>query len=366
VKAKQWVGSGVQWLLLSLVFLAGRSYAEPYLAVQTGLKCSQCHVNPTGGGLRAVYGDVYAQTLMPATHLDSGPDLWTGDISKYLRIGGDLRTEALATEVPHSKTISQFELEQVRVYLEAQVIPERLLVYVDEQVAPGGSLNREAYALYWSASHDWYVKAGQMYLPFGWRLQDQTAFVRQATGINMTTPDQGVEFGWLRGHWDAQLDVTNGTAGGTVTDSRKEFTSQLVYVESAWRTGVAANYNDKLGGGRGTFGLFAGLRTGPITWLGEADVINDESLGPDQGRMLATLLEANWLIVRGNNLKITEEYLDPNRDVHNNGQTRWSVVYELTPIQFAQIRAGVRYYDGIPQNDTQNTREYFVELHGFF
>ncbi|HTC53858.1 MAG TPA: hypothetical protein VK700_18130 [Steroidobacteraceae bacterium] len=364
--SKRWMRSAARWLLVSFGFAAACAFAEPYIAVQTGLKCSQCHVNPTGGGLRGPYGDVYAQTLMPASKIDTGPDLWTGDVSKFFRIGGDLRTEALATEVPHSKTISQFMLEQARVYLEAQVIPDRLLVYVDEQVAPGGALNREAYVLYWAADHDWYLKAGQLYLPFGWRLQDQTAFVRQASGINMTTPDQGAEFGWLRGHWDAQLDVTNGTAGGTVTDSRKEFTSQLVYVESIWRTGLAANYNDKLGGGRSTFGLFAGLHTGPITWLGEADVIDDKSQGFAQGRMLATLVEANWLISRGNNLKLTAEYLDPNRDLQNNGETRWSVVYELTPIQFAQIRAGVRYYDGIPQSNTQNTRLYFIELHGFF
>jgi hypothetical protein len=364
--SKQWVLMAARWLLASLSLAAGCAYAEPYLAVRTGLKCTQCHVDPTGGGLRAVYGDVYAQTVLPALHLDTGKDTWTGDISSFLRLGGDLRTEALATEVPHSKTISQFQLEQVRTYLEAEVIPERLLVYVDEQVAPGGALNREAYALYWSAGHEWYVKAGQMYLPFGWRLQDQTAFVQQASGINMTTPDQGVEFGWLKGHWDAQLDVSNGTAGGPVSDSRKEFSSQFQYVESVWRAGLAANYNDKLGGSRGAYGLFGGLRTGPISWLGEVDAVEDKSLGVDQGRTLATLLEGNWLIAPGHNLKVTAEYLDPNRSVPNNGETRWSVVYELTPIQFAQIRAGVRYYDGIPQIDTQHTKLYFVELHGFF
>jgi hypothetical protein len=352
--------------LLILGLAAGRAYTEPYLAVQSGLKCTQCHVNPTGGGLRGTYGDVFAQTVMPAKQLDTGTGMWTGDVGGFLRLGGDLRTEALATEAPHSKTISQFELEQVRTYLEAQVIPERLLVYVDEQVAPDGALNREAYVLYWSAGHDWYLKAGQMYLPFGWRLQDQTAFVQEASGINMTTPDRGVEFGWLRGHWDAQLDVTNGTADGPVDDSRKQFSSQLSYVDSIWRFGAAANYNDKLGGSRSAYGLFGGLRTGPVSWLGQAEVIDDRSLGTGQGRELATLLEGNWLIARGNNLKITGEYLDPDRDVRNNGQTRWSVVYELTPIQFVQVRAGVRYYDGIPQDDTQHTRQYFVELHGFF
>jgi hypothetical protein len=364
--SKQWVVMAVRCLLASLALAAGCGYAEPYLAVQTGLKCTQCHVNPTGGGLRGVYGDVFAQTAMPAKHLDTGTDTWTGNVSSFLRLGGDLRTEALATEVPHTKTISQFQLEQVRTYIEAQVIPERLIVYVDEQVAPGGALNREAYALYWSAGHDWYVKAGQMYLPFGFRLQDQSAFVQQASGINMTTPDQGVEFGWLRGHWDAQLDVTNGTAGGPVSDSRKQFSSQLQYVESSWRAGVAANYNDKLGGSRGAYGLFAGLRTGPISWLGETDVIDDKSLAIGQGRTLGTLLEGNWRIAQGNNLKVTAEYLDPNRSVANNGETRWSVVYELTPIQFVQLRGGVRYYDGIPQIDTQHNKLYFVELHGFF
>jgi hypothetical protein len=83
-------------------------------------------------------------------------------------------------------------------------------------------------------------------------------------------------------------------------------------------------------------------------------------------KMLATLLEANWALARGNNLKVTAEYLDPNRRVAHDAQTRWSLLYELTPVQFVQLRAGVRYSDGIPQLDSEHTRLYFVELHGFF
>jgi len=85
-----------------------------------------------------------------------------------------------------------------------------------------------------------------------------------------------------------------------------------------------------------------------------------------QGKQLATLLEANWLIARGNNLKITDEFLNPNRAVPNGEQTRWSLVYELTPIQFVQIRTGFRWNDGIPQDNSQHGRLYFVELHGYF
>jgi hypothetical protein len=356
-------------LLAWLCFGAHTAHAEPYLAVQMGLKCGQCHVNPTGGGLRTTFGDIFAQTVMPAQHLDTGiPDYWTGQIGlgQYLRTGGDLRFDAQLTQVPNSPSLDQFSLEQARVYLEANVIPDRLLAYVDEQVAPGGALNREAYVLYWTAAHEWYFKAGQMYLPFGLRLQDQTAFILTTTGINMTTPDQGVEVGWEHGHWDAQLAVSNGTAGGAVSGNGKQGSFNVVYVEARWRLGIAANNNDQPAGSKSAFGIFGGLRTGPVSWLAQAEITDDHSIPNGQGQQLATLLEADWLITRGNNLKITEEFLNPNRQVPNGEETRWSLVYELTPIQFAQIRAGFRWNDGIPQDPSEHEKLYFVELHGFF
>lgn len=357
---------GVRCMAVLLCFAAFGAHGEPYLAVQLGLKCGQCHVNPTGGGLRTTFGDIFAQTVMPAEHIDTQLDNWTGNINQVLRAGGDLRFDAMLTQAPNTASAQQFSLEQTRVYLEAEVIPNRLLAYVDEQVAPGGALNREAYVLFWNPTHDWYLKAGQMYLPFGLRLQDQTAFILTATGINMTTPDQGVEFGWERGHWDAQLAVTNGTAGGAVTGNGKQYSTQLFYVESQWRVGIAANSNDQPDGAKYAYGVFGGLRTGPISWLAQAEITNDQSLANDQGKQLATLLEADWLIARGNNLKITEEFLNPNRAVPNGEETRWSLVYELTPIQFVQIRSGYRWNDGIPQDNSEHQRLYFVELHGFF
>jgi hypothetical protein len=360
----------LQCLAMALCFAALRAEAEPYLAVQMGLKCGQCHVNPTGGGLRTTFGDIFAQTLLPQNHIDTGADTWTGDINRFLRIGGDLRFDGEITQEPHTKTVSTFDNQQTRVYLEANVIPERLLVYVDEQVAPNGAQNREAYGVYWSANHDWYVKAGQMYLPFGLRLQDQSAFIQTASGINMTTPDQGVEFGWERGHWDGQFVISNGKAGGLDTENGKQYSGQLAWVESMFRVGAAANFNNKQAGNRTAFALFGGLRTGPVSWLAQAEFIHDQSVVEGTAingqRQVATLAEANWLIAKGNNLKITSEFFDPDRAVSHNNQTRWSAVYEWTPIQFVQLRGGVRFNDGIPQVDTQHIKLYFIELHGFF
>lgn len=356
-----------RWLALPALLVCATAQAEPYLAVQFGFKCSQCHVNPTGGGLRTTFGDVLAQTVLPMVHIDTGLDNWSGALgTPYVRIGGDLRTDAQVTRTPGAASVQEFSLEQTRVYLEANVVPDRFLAYVDEQVAPGGSLNREGYVLYWSAAHDWYVKAGQMYLPFGLRLQDQSAFILTATGINMTTPDQGLELGWERGPIDAQLAVTNGTAGGPVTGPGKQYSLNVAFVESLWRVGLAANDNNQPEGAKQAYGVFGGLRTGPISWLAQAEITDDHSIPLGRGRELATLLEGNWLIAKGNNLKVTYEFLNPDRAVPNGEEVRWSVVYELWPIQFAQVRAGFRWNDGIPQDPLEHQRLYFIELHGFF
>jgi hypothetical protein len=182
----------------------------------------------------------------------------------------------------------------------------------------------------------------------------------------MTTPEHGVEFGWERRAWDAQFAVSNGTAGGPEDDHGKQSSGQLIYVEPLWRLDLGANFNDTAAGNKSALALFGGLKTGPIAWPAQGELVDDESF-PDGGRrMLATLLEGNWLVTRGNNLKVTGECFDPDRKVAHDAQTRWSMVYELTPIQFVQLRAGVRYADGIPQDDSEHERLYFIELHGFF
>jgi hypothetical protein len=99
--------------------------------------------------------------------------------------------------------------------------------------------------------------------------------------------------------------------------------------------------------------------------LGEIDTVLDDSNSSDRKQM-AGLLEGNWRVRQGHNFKLTGEFYDPDGTVNKDQQTRFSAVYEYAPIQFLQLRGGLRYYAGIPQNDVQNRRWYFVELHGFY
>jgi hypothetical protein len=246
------------------------------------------------------------------------------------------------------------------------VIPNRLSVYLDERFAPGNTTTMEANVRYWIKENAFYVKAGRLYLPFGYRLEDDNAFVRGVSGRNMQTPDEGAEFGLEQGNWSAQLAISNGSGGAPETDSGKQYTTRVEFVQSAWRAGASLLFNDTDIGSRSGAGVFGAFRAGPVTLLGEVDYFDDDSIGIDGRKLMASLAEADWKIRQGHNLKLTFEWFEPNRDVDEDEQTRASVLYEWAPIQFVQLRAGVRLYDGIPQNDNQNRTQAFVQLHGFF
>ena len=357
---------GMAAITLTLSLAAATARAEPYLAVQQGYKCIACHVNPAGGGMRNTFGNIFAQNVLPANRIEVGDDSWTGAVNRFVMLGGNVRADWTSTDIPHQARTNEFDVSDARIYLNLEAIPDRLSLYLDERLAPGSATNLEVYARYRTADKAWFIQAGRMYLPFGLRLEDDTAFTRTVPGINMTTPDTGVEVGWESKLWSAQLALSNGSAGGPETDSGKQLTGQLVHVDPRWRIGLASSFNQSDAGDRAAYGLFGGLKTGPVAWLAEANLVVDDGFPEGTRDLVSALLEANWAVRRGHNLKLTTEWFDPDRDVDNDEQTRWSVVYEYSPIQFLQLRGGARFYDGIPQNDLQNRTMFFLEAHGFF
>src|SRR5262249_45076157 len=126
-KAKAWAAA-----LLAVTSLGAAELAmsEPYLAVRQGLECINCHVNPTGGGLRNAFGSTFAQQLLPAKPATS--PVMSGAISDLVRVGADVRANWSDTSTPNRADDSGFELDQARAYAAVTLVPERLLLYVDE------------------------------------------------------------------------------------------------------------------------------------------------------------------------------------------------------------------------------------------
>jgi hypothetical protein len=370
--------SVIALLLLALALLApAASLAEPYLAVRAGAKCMACHVNPTGGGKRTEFGNIYSQTALaedlldpstgkPASEGGSKPALWTGKINDHFAVGGDLRATAQGTFVPNSPSTAAFDQTRAQLYLEVKPIVDRLTIYLDERVAPGAATNRETYAMLWSANRTAYLKAGRMFIPFGLRIEDDTAFVRQVSGTTFSSSDDGVEGALDGGPWSVHLAVTNGAGGGAETNRGKQITSLGSYVQPDWRFGASVSTNFNGGADRKMQNLFAGLRTGIVSWLASGIYVTDEGTPTGRRRQWATLVEGNVEVAKGHNLKLTYEYYDPNADVREDQRERYSAVWEYVPFQFTQFRAGVRKNNGIPQNDAQNATEVFMQWHAFF
>jgi len=350
-------------LLAALALLPGAATAEPYLAVEAGLKCSNCHVNPSGGGKRNAFGTIYARNQLSAHALDlvEGRRPWTGDVStRWLGVGADFRGGYESIDMPTTGDESEWAVSRSTVYAEVRLLPQLLSLYADQKIAPDDSENREAYLLLTPMQGKFTVKAGQMFLPFGLRLQDDETFVRQATGVSFLTPDDGIELGLELAKWSAQVAVIEGESGAD-----DQLSASAVYVLPKWRVGASVNTSEDAFGERQMQSLFGGLKTGPISWLAEISLINDDAPAGDNDSY-ATLLEGNWRLRKGHNLKVGYEYLEPNDDRDEDEQERYSLVWEYNPVQFVQSRAGVRRYNGIPNIPSSNRDELFAELHVYF
>lgn len=346
--------------------------AEPYIAVRTGLKCMACHANPTGGGMRNEYGNVYAQQTLAASFMN-GPggeatsdEVWTGNINRFLALGADFRGEFSVTDIPgQSDVSSEFIYEESLVYLQLQPVPGRLSLYFDQKLGPGEAQTREAYGLLSLPGNKVFIKAGRFFLPFGLRLEDDDAFVRSVPGINYTTPDDGFELGLELDAWSAQFAQTNGSGGGTEQNNEKRTSLNAMYIQPRWRAGVSFNANETPGGEREMTAIYGGLLTGPVSWLLEYDLVKD-IVGAGESEQQVGLIEANTLLAQGSNLKLTYEVQQPDSAANEEDKTRISAVWQYFPVQYLQLNVGIRSYSGPENMPISNREQVFGQLHLFF
>jgi hypothetical protein len=332
--------------------------AEPYIAVRTGYKCSQCHVNQTGGGKRTDFGLLYAMTKLPLTVFRSptGSSSFDGHLSQSVSVGANVRvvehlafehTSSLGETVPSSNVT---DFTEANLYFEVAVVPKVVTFYADQTLAPSSS-NRELFGMLVDSRRHAYAKVGRMLLPYGLRIIDNDAFIRSKTGYNYSRSATGLELGWEPGPFAMVANLTDddfSVAGSTVF--------------RRFQVGAAFGRNTTRGNDS-VVGAFGGVNFGRFTMLGEVDFITEGDV--DQ---LATLAELNYLITQGFNFKFTYEVFDRNYDVsiERDGQERYTVGVEPFIMQFVQLKAFYRINRFIPQNAAQNQDQAVLEFHVFF
>ena len=341
--------------------------AEPYLAIKNNTQCSTCHINPAGGGARNAYGAYYGAHALPQTA--GSMDLFdAGRLGETLRIGADLRANYNQSNREGAEDARGFETQSGQLYIVLQPKDSRFSLYIDEQVAPGGALNRETFILT-KLSGNHYLKAGHIMLPYGLRLEDDTAFIRQASGFNFDTGDNGVELGLQYKKTLLNLAVSNGSSGATNDDNNMQLLTRVEYLGNNWRLGSTALYNDAEAGARIQANIFGGFSWAGFVFLAEADHIKDESVSlvaDTFQEQRVGLFEVNREISKGYNLKLTTEYLDPDTHIDENHRVRHSLLLEYTPFANLQIRGGLRKGDDIPQREQGNYTDFFAQLHFYY
>lgn len=347
--------------LFTLFLLPALATAEPFLAVENGFHCSQCHVNPTGGGLRNAFGSAFSQSQLPANVADAAMDV-PGLVGDRLLLGADIRGSARQADIDTVDDNFGFGVDSAAVYLSA-TLNESATLYLDEQVAPGGALAREVWAKFQFGNT--YLKAGRIFLPWGLRIEDDSANIRRYTNINFDTPDNGIEIGRVAGPWSLQLALSNGTGGAAEIDDGKQASLRLAWVGAGGRLGLSANRNDSDAVERTMYGLFAGLRTGPVSWLLEIDRIEDDPATLVETDQDLAFIEANWKLARGNYLKFGFESRSHSGSAFMDS-SRYVVEYQWYPVAFAHLRAGLRMNDNDDPAPVLNADEAFVQLHVFF
>lgn len=347
--------------LFTLFSVGSNCLAEPYLAVKTGNKCSACHINPIGGGARNEYGVVYGSQIMPRTALTGG-DIDFGAISNAIRVGGDARVNANST----SEDTRGFETQSAQLYFHIQPKDSLFSLYLDQQFAPGSSLNREALIMA-NFNENHRVKIGTLRVPFGFSFEDNTAFVRESTQTTFETRDTGINYAFANANHQIDLAITNGASSNLNNDDMFQFTARAEHVRRYWRLGFSGLVNEFEGGDRVAGNVFAGLNLADFLLIAEFDVIedSDETIGDSNQHIW--LVEINKEVIKGLNLKFTTEFHDRDTDTDDNERIRNSFVAEFTPVSFFQIRGGGRFSDDkVRPEEDQDFNRIFTEAHFYF
>lgn len=364
-----------------VIVVATSAGAEPYLTVRAGAKCSDCHTNVTGGGKRTAFPHVHAHDILHDLEILPIParaKSFDGQLHSHVSIGGDFRAGSTTVfedrpdargRVDRNQAFRErvestdLDLEELLVYLQVDLWPDVLSLYVDEDL-DGGATNREAFALLRGVLPlGGYVKVGRLFPAYGLRVHDDEAFIRARSGFTFDNSDEGGEIGIQPGPFFLAASVTNGEGGDRDVQLSLNAYTVLEDLPGIGHTLVGASYA-RQSNARSVAGFYAGANLWRFTYLGEVDFIDDSSSGSVTARdHVAAYGEVNLLLFSWLNVRGAGEWVKVRGD---RDQTRYSIGLEPFIDKHLQPRVQYRINNGPPQFPELNRPELVFELHVWF
>ncbi len=200
--------------VLTMILLPSIVFAYPRFGALAGEKCSSCHFNINGGGIRTERGNLFAaENLMMKTFQTEDYD-FDPQINEKIRIGGDMRTMTFADEKSKSASLIQMEGSIYGLYS----LSKSIKVY--STLAFNGLTNgfttynnSELYGKFSPTSFGYYFKAGYFVPDYGLRTPDHRAFTREETGLSNFGYYVGFENGIEQEDWNISTYIGNVNSG---------------------------------------------------------------------------------------------------------------------------------------------------------
>lgn len=348
-------------IFFCLCLFSTAAIALPRYAVQEGVGCVSCHVNPTGAGKRNDYGGrLFSQDLSLEQTRHLVPDDFKARVAKFLSLGTDIR--AHNTTTLGAPATNNFTVPQASLYAEINA-GKYLTGYIDHDLA--NTFNRESFVMLNNLPSKFHVKAGRMNLPYGLRLDDATSPIRANFNMTFVNQDIGMEAGIMPGPFEFLAAVSNGVPGGVADENlAKAYTASANWIGKQGRVGASFHWNKRATAELVFGGLNGGFTVWNLTALGEVDVQRSRSrTGGGNTAVIAGYGELNWQVIEGLYVKATYDVLDPDVSAANNFQHRLGTGFDLYPLPYAQISLLYRYNTG-PSATGDN--QILARVHFFF
>jgi hypothetical protein len=367
--------------LVALLLLVGGEPADalPRFGARTGQSCATCHVDPLGSGPRTHYGAaVYAPLELPMALGELGvgarPELDFGE-DRSAAVGADLRllyAYVEGSDAPADQGLNSFFPMQADLYLSAQ-LGDHLTFVLDR-----GITNFSAYGMVHLQHRRAWLKAGHFVMPYGLRLADHTAFVRERLGFSPQTAyyglDTGLEVGWRPGDFTLAVAVANGKpVTGAPPVQFDDNDAKALYALAEYRFGPqwlplrvgVSGYTNTSGrkvvgeeDGEATLlredrlrrrqaGVFLTASVDRFTYLGEVDVLRTTEYVTDAQTLdtttdsvdgYALFNELSFLIIQGLDLQVQFEVDRPDVDADLTPARRIGAGFEAFPLPMLETK----------------------------
>lgn len=347
------------FLIIALFVYHAGLEALPKFASRLNLNCQSCHVNPTGGGMRNIFGaTLYGRDELPVPtwQEDFALDDFTTELNSFISIGVDLRSVYYYQQDPLAPR-SSFIHMQTDLYVSARLSRKSVLV-----LSKGIGDRFEAYGIANILPTKGFVKVGWFTPAFGIRMDDHNIFVREKTLFAFNGgQDAGIEAAFAPGPFLVLGSLTNGSTGMRDIDKFKALLGRVEFKQEFGQVGMrigGSYYNNATSQGVATLmGGFTMVSVGKnLALLAEADWKKNYSNATLLTRTsFISFFEANYVLTQGIDLKLGYDFYDPDVDRKTGSQSRIVFGFEFFPIPGFELRPFYVIRNETP-TDSQNNQ----------